>query len=185
MDNVPPPAPESDDTDAILLRVYDDLRRRARSVLAAWPPGQTLTATDLVHEAYARLAKATEPQSWNGDQHFFRTVVRAMGHILIDRARHKAAPKVSGGLQRVNFDPDLFAVAGPELDKMLALAEALDALAAEEPALAELARLRLFGGLSVGDAATVLGTSRAKAYRDWSYTFAWLRARLGETENRN
>jgi RNA polymerase sigma factor (TIGR02999 family) len=154
--------------------VYDELRRLAAARLAAEPAGHTLDATALVHEAYLRLAGAS---GFETRSQFFRAAAESMRRILVDHARKKRADKRGGRGKRFDLvDADRVAV--PEPDTLLALDEALEKLAAEDPASADVARLRLFAGLSVDETADALGVSRTTAYRDWSYARAWLTAAL-------
>ena len=163
----------------LLPLVYDELRKLAAQKLAQEKPGQTLQATALVHEAYLRLIGSEVP-SWNGRGHFFAAAAEAMRRILIEHARRKQTEKHGGALQRVDFDGVDVQEAAPSVD-ILAVDEALSRLAAEDPVKAELVKLRYFGGLSVEDAARVLGISRATADRYWTYARVWLYSELSET----
>ncbi|MCI0358198.1 MAG: ECF-type sigma factor [Planctomycetaceae bacterium] len=156
--------------------VYDELRQLAARRLAQEPPGQTLQATALVHEAYLRLVGQNADRPWDGRGHFFAAAAEAMRRILIENARHKQRDKHGGGRRRVEL-PDLPA-ADQEPDDLLALDDALAKLAAEDAPAAEVVKLRLYAGLSVEEAAEALGLSRAHAYRHWNYARAWLRAEL-------
>jgi RNA polymerase sigma factor (TIGR02999 family) len=161
----------------LLPLVYDELRRLAAQKLAQEKPGQTLEATALVHEAYLRLVDAEQAQSWNGRGHFFAAAAEAMRRILVDNARRKRAEKHGGGRQRLDLaEAEPITDAGPEA--LLELDDALGRLAHEDAGAAAVAKLRLFAGLSVGQAARALGVSRATAYRDWAYARAWLHACL-------
>ncbi len=164
----------------LLPLVYDELRNLAARHLAAEKPGQTLQATALVHEAYVRLVGAESGQPWNGRGHFFGAAARAMRQILIDAARRKAAGKRGGGWSKVPIDQtaSMAAPDGSPADDLLALDEALEALAAEDPRKARLVELRYFAGLSVADAAAALGISEATAKRDWLYARSWLFGRM-------
>jgi RNA polymerase sigma factor (TIGR02999 family) len=166
----------------LLPLVYDELRRLAAAQLAREKPGQTLDATGLVHEAYLRLAGKT---SFAGKSHFFRAAAEAMRRILVDQARRKRAEKRGGGAQRFEIsEADRVVVSDPDL--LLTVDEALAQLADEDPTSAEVARLRLFAGLSIDEAADALGISRATAFRDWAYARAVLSAALrDETHSRN
>jgi RNA polymerase sigma factor (TIGR02999 family) len=161
----------------LLPLVYDELRRLAAQKLAREKPGQTLQATALVHEAYLRLVDAEQAQRWENRRHFFAAAAEVMRRILIENARRKRAVRNGGGRTRVELDEaDLASHAEP--DDLLDLDEALGVLLEEDPGAAELVRLRLFAGLSVEQAAEVLGISRAGAYQQWTYARAWLNARL-------
>jgi RNA polymerase sigma factor (TIGR02999 family) len=161
----------------LLPLVYEELRRLAAQQLAREPGGQTLQPTALVHEAYLRLASAGGQQHWDNRGHFFAAAAEAMRRILIDNARRKRRPKHGGDRQRVAGD-----IAAPRAEMapedLLALAEALDKLAREAPAKAELVKLRLFAGLTMPEVADVLGISLATAERHWTYARTWLFARL-------
>ena len=159
--------------------VYDELRRLASAKLAGERPGHTLDATALVHEAYLRLAASRERErpEFASKSHFFRAAAEAMRRILVDHARKRTADKRGGGGRRFELsEADRVVVPGP--DTLLAADEALTKLAAEDAGSADVARLRLFAGLSVEEAADALGESRATAYRDWAYARAWLTAAL-------
>jgi RNA polymerase sigma factor (TIGR02999 family) len=159
--------------------VYDELRKLAAQMLAREKPGQTLQATALVHEAYLRLVGPQDP-GWNGRNHFLAAAAEAMRRILVERSRHKRAEKRGGEFHRVDLDGlDLPAVPGgvPAAD-LVALDEALCRFAAQDPVKAELVKLRYFAGLSVEEAAGVLGISRATAARHWDYARSWLYSEL-------
>jgi RNA polymerase sigma factor (TIGR02999 family) len=161
--------------DQLLPLVYDELRQLAAQKLAAEKPGQTLQPTALVHEAYLRLAGPGEPRSYKDRSHFFAAAAAAMRRILIDSARRKQTQKRGGGLQREPLD----AVAAPEPDaELLALDEALEKLAAQDPQKARLVELRYFAGLTGEQAAEVLGISPTTADRHWAYARAWLQAEV-------
>jgi RNA polymerase sigma factor (TIGR02999 family) len=155
--------------------VYAELRRLAAARLAREKPGHTLDATALVHEAYLRLRGAA---AFPDRAQFLRAAAEAMRRILVDHARKRRADKRGGGGRRFELaEGDRVAV--PDPDTLLAIDEALTNLEAEDPQSAEVARLRLFTGLSVDEAAEALGVSRATAFRDWAYARAWLTAALG------
>ena len=161
----------------LLPRVYDELRRLAAQRLAHEAPGQTLQATALVHEAYLRLVDTDKVQHWNGRRHFFGAAAEAMRRILVERARRRQAEKRGGGRQRVPLD-DADPGYSPAEDEILAIDEALDRLAAEDPQAARLIQLRYFAGLSVEDAAAAVGVSRSTAYEHWAYARARIRCLL-------
>src|SRR5262249_9091792 len=141
--------------------------------LAHEGPGQTLQATALVHEAYLRLVDAERAQHWNSRGHFFAAAAEAMRRILVESARRKQSLKHGGACRRLDLDEAAACGEGPAED-LLALSEALDRLAAEDPRKAELVKLRYFAGLSVREAADALGISRATADRYWAYAKVWL-----------
>jgi RNA polymerase sigma factor (TIGR02999 family) len=142
-------------------------------------PGQTLQATALVHEAYLRLVDVAKAQHWNSRGHFFAAAAEAMRRILVDNARRKKSQKRGG--ERLRIDLEAVEWQSPSRsDDLLLLNDALSALEREDPAPAAVAKLRLFAGLSVEQAAKALGMSRAAAYRSWTYARAWLHAQLRE-----
>jgi RNA polymerase sigma factor (TIGR02999 family) len=159
----------------LLPLVYDELRRLAASQLAHETPGQTLDATSLVHEAYLRLVGQTEPRAYKDKGHFFAAAAVAMRRILVDRARRKQTQKRGGGSRRQPLED----VAAPEPDdELLALDEALDRLAVEDPQKARLVELRYFAGLTGDQAAAALGISPTTADRYWAYARSWLQAEV-------
>ena len=145
----------------------------------------TLQATALVHEAYLRLVKDEGPH-WEGRGHFFAAAAEAMRRILIEHARSKNALKRGGQRERVELDDDLPPIASPcdNLDDLLALDEALDRLAQEDPGKAQLVKLLYFAGLNLDEAAAALGIGRTTAYRHWLFARAWLHdAIAGKSES--
>jgi RNA polymerase sigma factor (TIGR02999 family) len=162
----------------LLPLVYDQLRALAAQKLADEHPGQTLQPTALVHEAYIRLVGGdSPPPEWEGRGHFFAAAAEAMRRILIDNARRKGSRKRGGA--RAREDLDVSELAAPELrEDLLALDEALNQLAATEPEAAHLVQLRYFAGLTLAEAAQVLGISARTADRLWAYARAWLHRAL-------
>jgi RNA polymerase sigma factor (TIGR02999 family) len=160
-------------TAQLLPVVYEKLRQLAAQKMALESPGQTLTATALVHEAYLRLVDVPEAQPWNGRGHFFAAAAEAMRRILVENARRKRRAKHGGGRRRVNLD-DVPADPSERADDLLALDDALTALAREEPDKAELVKLRYFAGLTLDEAAACLGVSLATVKRRWAVARAWL-----------
>ncbi len=159
--------------DQLLPLVYDELRKLAAARLSNEPSGQTLQATALVHEAYLRLVGDDPCRAFDGRGHFFAAAAEAMRRILVDRARNRRRQKRGGGLRRVQIDLEAILVEPPG-DDLLALDEALKSLAREDPVGAELVGLRAFAGLTLADAAEVLGIGRRTADRYWAYARAWL-----------
>jgi RNA polymerase sigma factor (TIGR02999 family) len=158
----------------LLPLVYDELHKLAAAKLAQERPGQTLQATALVHEAYARLVgDCQREQSWDGRGHFFAAAAEAMRRILVEQARRKGRQKRGAGLVRIELDENALTVDMPS-DDLLDLDEAMDKLAEKHPEKAELIKLRYFAGLTVDEAAKVLGISPATADRHWTYARAWL-----------
>ena len=164
---------EAGAAERLLPLVYDELRNLAARRLAQEKPGQTLQATALVHEAYLRLVGSGDP-GWAGRGHFFAAAAEAMRRILVENARRKAGPKAGGDHRRVDLDAIEPEDDGPAVD-LIALDEALTALEARDRRKADLVRLRFFAGLSIEQAAAVLGISVATANNDWSYAKSWLR----------
>jgi RNA polymerase sigma factor (TIGR02999 family) len=162
----------------LLPLVYDELRKLATVRLANEKPGQTLQPTALVHEAYVRLVGGHRPQDWNGRGHFFAAAAEAMRRILVESARRKSRLKRGANARPLELTDDLPAPAAP-LEDVLAVDDALDQLAARDPAAAELVKLHYFAGLTLEEAADVLGTSHRTAYRDWAFARAWLARALG------
>ena len=164
----------------LLPLLYDELRNLAAQKLAQEKPGQTLQATALVHEAYLRLIGNEKDQHWDSRRHFFAAAAEAMRRILIDRARQKHSVKRGGALQRVPLDEGASLMAEEETSQedLLALDEALQQLEAEDPVKARLVKLRFFAGVSLEDAADMLGISAATAKRYWIYARSWLYGKL-------
>ncbi len=166
-------------SEQLLPLVYDELRRLATAKLASEKPGQTLQPTALVHEAYLRLVDVNESQQWDSRGHFFAAAAEAMRRILVENARRKARKKHGGDLQRVKLSETALATTVPD-DRLLAIDEALDRLANEDPLAAKLVKLRFFAGFSIPQAAEIIGLSRTKAYELWAYARAWLRCEVEE-----
>jgi len=166
----------------LLPLVYDELRKLAAQKLALEKPGQTLQATALVHEAYLRLVDTTGVRNWNGRTHFFRAAAEVMRCILVDSARRKQSQKRGGAWRQVDLESAALVAADPAED-VVAVNEALDLLVKHDPVKAELVKLRYFAGLSVEEAAEVLGISRATADRYWRYAKTWLYCALTRGSN--
>jgi RNA polymerase sigma factor (TIGR02999 family) len=164
----------------LLPLVYDELRRLAAARLAAEAPGHTLQPTALVHEAFLRLVGPADEPCWDHRGHFFAAAAEAMRRILVDDARRKRAARRGGRAARAALDPDRLPAPAADPDRWLDLDQALAAFAAVDPAAAALAQLRVFAGLSVGEAGDALGLARATAFRTWTYARAWLTAALAD-----
>jgi RNA polymerase sigma factor (TIGR02999 family) len=161
----------------LLPLVYQELRSLAAARMAQEKPGQTLQATALVHEAYIRLVDVEKAQHWDSRGHFFAAAAEAMRRILVERARNKKRLKRGGDRVRADLlEHDLRIDSAA--DEVLAVDDALNRLGQEDPLAAEVLKLKYYGGLSVDEAATALGVSRATAYRHWTYARAWVRADL-------
>jgi RNA polymerase sigma factor (TIGR02999 family) len=161
----------------LLPLVYDELRKLAAQRMASERPDHTLGATALVHEAYLRLVGNDRDVQWDGRGHFFAAAAEAMRRILIDSARRKRRPKHGGDRRRIDLDEAASLSASPS-DDLLAIDEALTKLAAHEPVKAELVKLRFFAGMTIPEAAQVLGISHATAERYWTYARTWLYCEL-------
>jgi RNA polymerase sigma factor (TIGR02999 family) len=156
----------------LLPLVYDELRKLAAARMAHEAAGQTLQATALVHEAWLRLVGAPE-QNWNSRNHFFMAAAQAMRRILIERARQKSRLKRGGDQQRVPLE-ELDLATNADSETLLLVEEAMERLADADPVKAKLVELRFFTGLSLAEAAPVLGISEPTAKRYWAYARAWL-----------
>jgi RNA polymerase sigma factor (TIGR02999 family) len=163
----------------LLPLVYDELRRLAAGKIADEKPGQTLQATALVHEAYVRLVDVKQAEQWNSRGHFFAAAAEAMRRILVERARRAGRSKRGGELTRHSVD-DVEIAAPVEPAEVLAVDESLDKLASHNDQAAQLVKLRYFAGLTIREAADVLGVSSRKADQIWAYARAWLLAEMGE-----
>ena len=159
--------------DQLLPLVYEELRKLAAARMAQEKPGQTLQATALVHEAWLRLAGSGE-QQWRGRSHFFGAAAEAMRRVLIDQARRKASLK-RGADQPLDELQESTLESTKPTDEILAVHEALDALAAEDALSAEVVKLRYFVGLTIPEIAQVLGISPRSADRHWCFARAWLK----------
>jgi RNA polymerase sigma factor (TIGR02999 family) len=157
----------------LLPLVYAELRRLAAQKLAREGPGQTLQATALVHEAYVRLVDKEVQQRWDNRGHFFAAAAEAMRRILVENARRKRSLKRGGSFSRQDFEEAQLAAPEP-CEDLVALDEALNRLDEKDPRKAELVKLRYFAGLTMAQAAEVLGISITTADRDWAYARAWL-----------
>jgi RNA polymerase sigma factor (TIGR02999 family) len=161
-------------TEKLLPLVYEELRLLAAQKMSQEPPGQTLQATALVHEAYIRLV-GEQGRNWDNCGHFFKAAAEAMRRILIERARRKRSRKRGGDRQRVGFDESIVvAVEDVSPDDLLTLNEALEKLADRDQAKADLVKLRVFAGLTGKQAADILNISESKASEDLAYARAWL-----------
>src|SRR5262245_2722331 len=157
----------------LLPLVYQELRQLAAQKLAQEKPGQTLEATALVHEAYLRLVDTKKAQHWNSRGHFYAAAAEAMRRILVEKARRMRRIRHGGGSNRLRLE-NLDLAADETDEHFLALDEALQRLATEEKAAADVVQLRYFGGLTIEDVAATLGISVRTANRHWAYAKAWL-----------
>ena len=162
--------------DELVAVVYDELRALAQAQLRRERAGHTLQPTALVNEAYVRLFDASA-NSWESRAHFFGVAARAMRQVLVDYARKRDAAKRGGELERVTLVTDI-AEAGDNATDVIELHMALEKLSAQDEALARLVELRFFGGLTLDEAAEMLGVSRRKAAQDWGVARLWLMREL-------
>jgi RNA polymerase sigma factor (TIGR02999 family) len=161
----------------LLPLVYGELRKLAAQKIAHEKPGQTFQATSLVHEAYLRLVDVDQAQRWDGRGHFFAAAAEAMRRILVESARRRSRVKHGGDRERIELDSS--ALAAPEIDHdLLALDEALDRLAREDPISAQVVKLRYFAGLTIPQTAEMLNVSPRKVDFLWSFARAWLRREI-------
>jgi RNA polymerase sigma factor (TIGR02999 family) len=168
----------------LLPLVYGELRQLAHQRMAQLPPGQTVQATELVHEAWLRLVGDRHQQSWHHRGHFFAAAAEAMRRILVERARRKAAKRHGGGWRRLDLDHvDL--AQETNSDVLLIVDEALGRLATVDSQAAELVKLRFFVGLPNVQAAHLLGMSERTAKRNWAYARAWLLREIQADVNEN
>lgn len=161
----------------LLPLVYDELRRIAAHKMAQETPGSTLQPTALVHEAWLRLVGDDSPR-FEGRAHFFAAAAESMRRILVDAARRRNSLKRGSGATREEL-ADIHLVQNAPSDEILAVDEALDQLAHEDAAAADLVKLRYFVGMRMDEAATALGLPLRSAERLWSWARAWLRRRIG------
>jgi RNA polymerase sigma-70 factor, ECF subfamily len=167
--------------DQLIPFVYDDLRRVAAAQMRREAGGHSLQPTALVHEVYVRLVDQRHVQ-WRNRAHFFGVAASLMRRILVDHARARLAEKRGGGLERVTLVGDE-AAESPRID-VLALHESLQRMAAFNPRQERIVELRYFGGLTIEEAAEVIGVSEATLVREWTIAKAWLRAELSELRPR-
>jgi RNA polymerase sigma factor (TIGR02999 family) len=160
----------------LLPVVYEELRRLARHKMASESEGHTLQPTALVHEAWLRLG-GTAQQNWQNRGHFFSAAAEAMRRILVDHARRKQSRKRGGELEREPWDESALVLSAPP-DELLAVHEALEKFAVEDPASAELVKLRYFAGMTMEEAAETLRLAPRTAERMWTYARVWLRREI-------
>ena len=159
----------------LLPLVYQELRRLAAKKLEQEPSGQTLQATALVHEAYLRLIGPANAEGFEGRRHFFGAAAEAMRRILIEAARRRGRAKNLGGSpDRMTLEGTAADPSGQEGFDLVELNDALDRLSVEDPAAAEVVKLRFFAGLTIEQAAETLGASARTVNRHWAFARAWL-----------
>jgi RNA polymerase sigma factor (TIGR02999 family) len=164
--------------DQLLKLVYEELRRMARHKMALESPGHTLQPTALVNEAWLRLGGDQQP-AWENRAHFFTAAAEAMRRILIDSARKRGAARRGGGAECVSLEDRELAAPADNENELLAVHDALDSLATEDPAAAQLVKLRYFAGMNMEEAATALNIPLRTAERLWAYARSWLRQKIG------
>jgi RNA polymerase sigma factor (TIGR02999 family) len=165
----------------LMPMVYDDLHRLAQRYMAQERPHHTLQATALVHEAYLRLLDSAHP-SWQDRAHFFAVCARMMRRILVDWARSRQTLKRQSDSPPLVLQEALAGVGRPGTD-LVAVDDALTALAAVDPRKSQIVEMRFFGGLSAKETAEVLKVSEDTALRDWKLAKSWLRRELGKEQS--
>jgi len=168
---------ESAASEVLFKEVYAELRRIAGNLMKWERPEHTLEPTALVHEAYLRLVDG-RVVSWKGRAHFCGVAAEAMRRILIEHARARGADKRGGGWQRQSVN-DVVDDASMSADELIAIAEAVEALAVVNHRAASVASMRVFSGHSHAETAIVLGVSERSIAADWKFARSWLANRLG------
>jgi len=164
----------------LLPVVYAELRRLASARMAQQGPGQTLQATELVHEAYLKLVGGHDDPRWRGREHFFAAAAEAMRHILVDRARRRNAEKRGGGAARVELHEDIVFAQPTSDDLVIAVDSVLEKLASVDADAAKLVKLRYYVGLTIPETADIMGISTSSADRLWAYARSWLKMEITE-----
>ena len=171
-------AENGDSSEDLVNAVYAELHRLAKSQFAKQNSGQTLQATALVNEAYARLFSG-QPSAWKNRRHFFAVAAKVMRQVMVDQARRKHAQKRGGADSPKRLED--YEIAAPEKsERVLQVHDALDRLAETDPEAAELVKLRFFVRLTIAEAAEVMGVSVRTANRTWDYARSWLRVEIEE-----
>jgi RNA polymerase sigma factor (TIGR02999 family) len=165
----------------LLPLVYAELHELAGLRIASLGPGQTLAASDLVHEAYLRLIGRADP-GWKGQAHFFGAAARAMRNVLADRQKRRYRLKRGGHCRRVGDDTAAELCSTGPSDDAAAIGEAIEALERAYPRSAEVVTLMFYGGLGAPEVAEALGLSSRTVEREWRFAKAWLNGRLAELE---
>jgi RNA polymerase sigma factor (TIGR02999 family) len=167
---------QAEAAERLLPLVYHELRQLAAAKIARERPGQTLQPTALVHEAWLRLS-ADQNRRWENRRHFFAIAAETMRRILIDRARRRRT-REQAGFAEPDTDWESRLASATPADELLAVHDALEGLAAQEPLAAEVVKLRYFAGLTMDEASEVLGLALRKTERLWAFARSWLRAEL-------
>ena len=160
--------------------VYEELRRMARNYMRRQPSGHTFQTTELIHEAYLKIARGKEKQ-WQNRAHFFGVAAKAMRHILVDYARSKSKGKRGGWQNRITL-VETVAVASGRSEEIIALDDALNQLALLDERKVRVVEMKFFGGLTTEEIARVLKVSPETVKRDWSFTRSWLHRELASTK---
>lgn len=166
---------DADALKRLIAAVYQELRRLAQHYMQGQRPDHSLQATELVHEAYLRLAGHDAPD-WQNRAHFLAVAAQVMRNLLVDHARARQRLKRGGG-GNTQLDEALI-LAGPQSEELMAVHEALERLAALDPRQGRIVELRYFGGLSIDEVAAVLGVSDRTVKREWQIAKAWLRSHV-------
>lgn len=169
-------ANETSAVDQLLPAVYEELRRLARFRMSAEAPGHTLQPTALVHEAWLRLVVPGQ-QNWENRAHFFSAAAEAMRRILVEHARRRLSQKRGGGVTPAELDENILMLAAPP-DELVAINEALEQLAKQDPQSAELVKLRYFVGMTMEEAAEAMGLAVRTTERLWTFARAWLKREI-------
>lgn len=170
-------------TDELFAQLYAELRRLALARMRHEPAGHTFSPTDLVHEAYLRLARAPG-SGWQNQRHFFASAAEAMRRILVEWARGKARSKRGGGRRRTTLSDralrDQPTAGGVSADEVLDVDRALERLRLQDPAMADVVVLRYFGGLTTEETAQALGATARTIYRKWRAARTWLYSEISD-----
>ncbi len=158
--------------DQLMPLVYEELRQMARHYMRQQPAGHTFQTTELIHEAYLKIAKQEE-HNWQNRAHFFGVAAQAMRHILVDYARSKTRQKRGGWQERVTFSEDAI-VSTARSEEIVALDDALNQLAILDARKSRVVEMKFFGGLNIEEIAGVLKISPATVKRDWRFARTWL-----------
>ena len=160
--------------------VYDELRQMAKRYMRGQPAGHTFQTTELIHEAYLKLAKQ-DGQNWKNRAHFFGVAAKAMRHILVDYARVKQSQKRGGLAEKITLEENLiFSAERPQ--EIVALDDALKQLAVLDERKSRVVEMKFFGGLNIEEIAAVLKISTETVKRDWSFSRTWLLRELSGAE---
>lgn len=160
--------------------VYDELRRMARGYLRHQSSGHTFQTTELIHEAYLKLAK-NDGKTWHNRAHFFGVAAKAMRHILVDYARSKQSQKRGGQAEKITLEENLVASTNHS-QEIIALDEALKQLEALDERKVRVVEMKFFGGLTTEEITEVLKVSPETVKRDWKFARTWLLRELAEAK---